>query len=165
MSVDQRADAMKMKGYETAARYALGAVYLFGAVDGALFLFFGIYMHGKPPDRYLFLLTLQATTYFWAFLKLIQTIGAFSLLTNYKPALGTALLLPVSSCLILFYLFELPSFLPTFGTVIVASTIILCRAYWKSYARLFDDYPARVAAPALAESGTLIPNEHSELHP
>jgi putative oxidoreductase len=148
MSVDQQVEAVKMKWYETAARYALGAVYLFGAIDGVLFLFFGIYMHGKPPDQYVFLLTLQATTYFWAFLKLVQTIGALSLLTNYKPALGAALLLPVSSCLILFYLFELPSFLPTFGLVIVVSTFILCRAYWKSYAPLFDDYPARVAAPA-----------------
>ncbi|MEA2491978.1 MAG: hypothetical protein QOH21_3770 [Acidobacteriota bacterium] len=149
-----------MKWYETAARYALGAVYLFGVVDGVLFLFFGIYMHGKPPDQYVFLLTLQATTYFWAFLKLVQTVGAFSLLANYKPALGTALLLPVSSCLLLFYVFEGPSFLPTFGLVITVSTIILCRAYWKSFARLFDDYPARVAAPAVPASVTLIASEH-----
>jgi hypothetical protein len=160
MSVDQKEDAVKMKWYETVARCALGAVYLFGAIDGALFLFFGIYMHGKPPDAYVFLLTLQATTYFWAFLKLIQAIGAFSLLTNYKPALGAALLLPVSSCLILFYVFELPSFLPTFGLVIVTSTIILCRAYWASYARLLDDYPAQVAVPAVAESVTLVANKH-----
>jgi hypothetical protein len=154
-------EAMKMKWYETAARYALGAVYLFGAIDGVLFLFFGIYMHDKPPDQYVFLLTLQATTYFWAFLKVVQTIGALSLLTNYKPALGTALLLPVSSCLILFYLFELPSFLPTFGLIIAVSTVILCRAYWASYVRLFDDYPARAAAPAAPESGAaLIAGEH-----
>ena len=132
-----------MKWYETTARYLLGAVYLFGAVDGALFLFFGIYMHGKPPDRYVFLLTLQATTYFWAFMKTIQAVGCVSLLSNYKPALGTALLIPVSSCLVLFYAFELPSFLPTFGLVIAVTTAILIRAYWKSYARLFDDYPMR----------------------
>ena len=90
MSVDQalprpvapirRVIAMRMKWYETTARYLLGAVYLFGAVDGALFLFFGIYMHGKPPAQYTFLLALQGATYFWAFLKLIQLAGAVSLL-------------------------------------------------------------------------------------
>ena len=130
---------MKMKWYETAARYALGAIYLFGAVDGALFLFFGIYMHGKPPDSYVFLVTLQKTTYFWVFMKLIQFIGAISLLTNYKPALGVALLIPISSVLCLFYVFELPSFIP-FGSVIVLTTVILCRAYSQSYVGLFDDY-------------------------
>jgi putative oxidoreductase len=149
-----------MKWYETTARYLLGLVYLFGAVDGALFLFSGIYMHGKPPDQYVFLLTLQATTYFWAFLKLIQAIGAFSLLSNYKPALGNALLLPVSSCLLLFYVFEGPSLLPTFGLTIVLTTIVLCRVYWKSYAPLFDSYPARVAAPVVPKPATLAASEH-----
>lgn len=149
-----------MKWYETTARYLLGLVYLFGTVDGALFLFFGIYMHGKPPEQYVFLLTLQATTYFWAFLKLIQAIGAFSLLANYKPALGNALLLPVSSCLLLFYVFEGPSLLPTFGLTIVVTTVILCRAYRKSYAGLFADYPARAAAPVGLEPVTLAASEH-----
>ncbi len=141
-----------MKWYETTSRYLLGAVYLFGAVDGVLFLFFGIYMHGKPADRYVYLLTLQATTHFWAFMKLIQTIGCFSLLLNYKPALGNALLVPVSSCLVLFYVFKLPSFMPTFGLVIIITTAILTRAYWPSYARLFDDYPVKAqVAPALSQ--------------
>ena len=131
---------MRMRWYETTARYVLGAIYLFGAVDGALFLLFGIYMHGKPPPRYTFLLALQGATYFWAFMKSIQLIGAVSLLANYKPALGTALLIPVSAVLCLFYLFELPSFmiLPPFGLMIIVSTIILCRAYAHSYARLFE---------------------------
>jgi hypothetical protein len=130
---------MKMKWYETTARYALGIIYLFGAIDGALFLFFGLYIHGKPPERYVFLVALQRTTYFWAFMKLIELIGAVSLLANYKPALGVALLIPVSSVLCLFYLFELPFFIPL-GLIIVVSTMILCRAYAKSYAPLFDDY-------------------------
>jgi len=128
-----------MKWYETTARYVLGAIYLFGTIDGVLFLFFGIYMHGKPPDRYVFLLTLQKTTYFWAFMKLIQFIGAISLLTNYKPALGVALLIPISSVLCLFYLFELPSYLPL-GSIIILTTVILCRAYSQSYVGLLDDY-------------------------
>lgn len=125
------------KWYETTARYLLGFIFLFGAVDGALFLFFGIYLHGKPREA--FLVALQHATYFWAFMKLIQLLGAISLLFNYKPALGVALLIPVSSVLCLFYLFELPSFIP-FGSIIVISVVILCRAYSTSYVRLFDKY-------------------------
>ena len=72
-------------------------------------------------------------------MKLVQLIGAMSLSANYKPVLGVALLTPISSVLCLFYLFELP-FLIRFGLVIVLSTVILCRAYSGSYARLFDGY-------------------------
>ena len=141
-----------MKWYETTARYLLGAVYLFGAVDGAMYLLFGTYIHGKPADQYVFLLTLQATTYFWALLKIVQTIGAFSLLANYKPAFGNALLLPGSSVLLLFYIFELPALLPTFGLIVAVSTIILLRAYAPSYKRLFDDYPMRRRVPTAASA-------------
>jgi|SRR5262249_16348460 len=137
---------MTLKWYETTARYVLAAVYLFGAVDGALFLLWGIYIHGKPPDSARFLVALQSTTFFWAFMKGVQAVGALSLLTNYKPALGVALLTPVSAVLCLFYLFALPSFIP-FGSIIVLSSIVLCRAYWQSYVHLFDDYPVRQAAP------------------
>ena len=131
-----------MKWYESTARYLLGAFYLFGAVDGALFLFFGIYIHGKPPAQQTFLLTLQATTYFWAFMKLIQALGAVSLLANYKPALGSALLMPVTSVLCLFYFFELPRFTPH-GIIVIVATLILIRAYAPSYVRLLDDYPRK----------------------
>jgi putative oxidoreductase len=131
---------VKLTWYETAARYVLALIYAFGAVDGALFLFADIYLHGKPSARVVpFLVALQHTTYFWAFMKLIQFVGALSLFANYKPALGLALLIPVSSVLCLFYIFELPSFIP-FGSIVAMTTIILCRAYWKSYAHLLDDY-------------------------
>jgi len=133
---------LRMKWYETVARYLLGAIYLFGAIDGALFLFWGVYIHGKPADSYVFLVTLEKTTYFWAFMKFIQLIGALSLLLNYKPVLGVALLTPISSVICLFYLFEFPSFLP-FGFVIAITTAILCRAYSRSYIHLLDDYPSR----------------------
>jgi hypothetical protein len=145
---------VKLKWYETTARYVLGLIYLFGAVDGAMFLLFGIYIHGKPADKYVFLLTLQATTYFWVFLKIVQAAGAFSLLANYKPALGNALLIPVSSVLCLFYFFELPLLIPTFGLPIIVTTIILTRAYARSYLHLFDDYPLRARTAGAAPSGS-----------
>jgi putative oxidoreductase len=127
----------RLKWYETTARYVLGAIFLFGAVDGALFLLFGIYLHGKPGEP--FLIALQQARYFWAFLKSMQLVGAVSLLTNYKPALGVAVLIPISSVMCLFYLFELPGFIP-FGIIIAIATIVLCRAYSKSYAHILDNY-------------------------
>jgi hypothetical protein len=126
-----------LKWYETTARYVLGVIFLFGAVDGALYLLFGIYLHGKPREA--FLIALEQAKYFWAFLKSIQLVGAVSLLANYKPALGVALLIPISSVMCLFYLFELPGFIPL-GSIIAIAMIILCRAYYKSYAHILDNY-------------------------
>jgi hypothetical protein len=126
-----------LKWYETTARYVLGVIFLFGAVDGALYLLFGIYLHGKPREP--FLIALEKATYFWALLKSMQLVGAVSLLLNYKPALGVAVLIPISSVMCLFYLFELPGFIPL-GFIIATATIVLCRAYSKSYAHIFDNY-------------------------
>jgi len=127
----------RLKWYQTTARYVLGAIFLFGAVDGALYLLGGIYLHGKPREP--FLIALEQARYFWAFLKSIQLVGAVSLLANYKPALGVALLIPISSVMFLFYLFELPGFIP-FGCIMATAMIVLCRAYAKSYVHIFDNY-------------------------
>jgi hypothetical protein len=127
----------RLKWYETTARYVLGVIFLFGAVDGALYLLFGIYLHGKPREP--FLIALEKSTYFWAFLKSMQLVGALSLLANYKPALGVAVLIPISSVMCLFYLFELPGFIPL-GFIIAIATIVLCRAYSKSYEHILDNY-------------------------
>lgn len=127
----------RLKWYETTARYVLGLIFLFGAVDGALYLLFGIYMHGKPREA--FLIALEEATYFWVFLKLIQTFGAVSLLFNYKPALGVALLMPIASVMCLFYVFDYPRLI-LLGFIIAISMAVLCRAYYKSYAHIFDNY-------------------------
>jgi hypothetical protein len=127
----------RLKWYETTARYLLGAIFMFGAVDGALYLLFGIYLHGKPREA--FLIALEQAKYFWAFLKSIQLVGAVSLLFNYKPALGVALLIPIASVMCLFYLFDLPGFIPL-GFIIAIAMFALCRAYYKSYAHIFDNY-------------------------
>lgn len=127
-----------MKLYEKSARYFLGVWFLICAVDGWIFIFSGVHVTGEPQGT--FLPALVYTTYFWVFLKIVQSIGAVSLLANYKPVLGLAIITPVSSILCLLYLFEVPIFIP-FGVLIVASTAILIRAYSKSYIRLLDDYP------------------------
>src|ERR1041384_3196884 len=127
----------RLKWYETTARYVLGLIFLFGAVDGALYLLFGIYMHGKPREA--FLIALEEAKYFWVFLKLIQSVGAVSLLFNYKPALGVALLMPIASVMCLFYVFDYPRLI-LLGFIIAISMIVLFRAYYKSYAHIFDSY-------------------------
>jgi cell division protein FtsW (lipid II flippase) len=131
---------MKIKLYETIARYLLGAFYMFGAIDGAVAIFLGVHLTGQaPPDS--FLGVLARTLYFWAFLKFIELVGALSLLLNYKPAFGTALVTPISAVLCLFYVFDLQWYY-TFAIVAVLNLILL-KAYWNSYRPLFDDYPMR----------------------
>jgi hypothetical protein len=135
-----------MRWYETGARYLLGAIFLYGAVDGALLLFFDIHIHGRPVRPFSFIATLQKTTYFWAFMKLIQLIASIGLLANYKPALSVALLLPIVSVQCLWYVFEGQAFIPV-GVVLVTLTTILCRSYAKSYVHLFDDYNVIAEGP------------------
>jgi hypothetical protein len=128
---------MKLKLYETIARYLLGAIYLFGAVDGALQIFFHVSYTGEP-DQYSFTWGLQHTPYFWPFLKLCELIGAFSLLMNYKPALGFAILAPISAVICLVYAFEFHWYVHLF--LIGMSSLILLKAYSKAFRPLLDEY-------------------------
>jgi|SRR5579872_131867 len=129
--------AVKLKLYETVARYLLGAIYLFGAIDGALEIFFHTYYTGES-SYCSFHGALQHTMYFWPFLKLCELTGAVSLLANYKPALGLAILTPISAVLCLFYAFELHWYIAL--AVVAMLTIILFRAYIRSYAPLLTKY-------------------------
>jgi hypothetical protein len=128
---------VKLKLYETIARYLLGAIYLFGTVDGALQIFFHVSYTGEP-DRCSFTWTLQHTAYFWRFLKLCELIGAFSLLVNYKPALGFAILLPITAIICLVYAFEFHWYVHL--VIISGCSLILSKAYFKSFRPLLDEY-------------------------
>ncbi|MET1255409.1 hypothetical protein [Aliikangiella maris] len=134
-----------MKIYERIARYLLGIIYLFGAVDGFMFLVFDMYIHGKPHESFTFLIELQKTTYFWAFMKLLQFLGALSLLTNYKPALGLTLLTPISAILCLFYIFELQWYIA--ASVITSATLVLFWAY-------ADNFKSLLIKPVIGKSTT-----------
>lgn len=131
---------MKLKIHETAARYLLGIIYLFGAVDGILTIFFGMHITGRSNPGS-FHAVLQETLYFWSFMKFIELVGALSLLLNYKPALGVALLTPISAVLCLFYVFDLHWYY-AFAIVAVLNAVLL-RAYWNSYRPMLDAYPMR----------------------
>jgi hypothetical protein len=142
---------MKLKLYETVARYLLGIIYLFGAVDGVLAIFFGMHITGKSNPAS-FHGVLQDTLFFWAFMKFIELVGALSLLLNYKPALGTALLTPISAVLCLFYVFDIHWYYAF--TIVAVLNAVLLRAYWPSYRPMLDAYPMRghrLPAPASAQ--------------
>lgn len=127
---------MKLKVFQVIARYLLGLFYLLGAVDGAMYLLLDMELAPKPDD--VFFTGLIQTTYFWALMKLIQLIGSVSLLFNYKPALGFALLLPVTAVLFLYYLFELHWFL--MAAFLLVTTSLLFHLYAKSYRPLLEKY-------------------------
>jgi hypothetical protein len=127
---------MKLTVFQTISRYLLGLFYLIGAIDGAMYLIFNIEMGPKPDD--VFFLGLLKTTYFWALMKSIQLIGALSLLANYKPALGFALLAPITSVLFLYYLFELKWYLV--ALFLLVTSVLLLKLYSKSYRYLLDKY-------------------------
>lgn len=129
-----------MKWYEKLSRYFLGTWIAICAIDGWALLLFDIHMteHGG----FLFLEHLVNATYFWAFLKIIQTVGALSLLLNYRPALGLALLTPINAVLVLFYAFELLPFM-IFGVPIIIATVVLMRTYADSFTPLLADYPSK----------------------
>ncbi|MFC3195078.1 hypothetical protein ACFODZ_12570 [Marinicella sediminis] len=127
---------MKLKVFQVIARYLLGLFYLIGAIDGGMYLFLDMEMAPKPDDA--FFTGLIQTTYFWALMKFIQLLGAVSLLFNYKPALGFALLLPVTSVLFLYYLFELHWYLMAIFLLVTSS--LLFHLYSKSYRHLTEKY-------------------------
>lgn len=124
---------------EGCARYFLGGWFLLCVIDGWGFLIFHIHVFGDPGPATAFLPFLMSTTWFWITLKIIQTVGVVSLLANYKPALGLALITPISVILSLFYPFEMIEFWPITPLIII-STIILFRAYSKSFVHLLDNY-------------------------
>jgi hypothetical protein len=127
-----------MKPYEKIARYFLGGWSLFGAVDGWAYLLFDYHLFQWPP--YSFYGFLMRTTWFMVLLKVIQTAGALSLLLNYKPALGLALVTPICAVLCVYYLTSFSPF--TVAAVCIAvATAVLLRAYARSFTPLLASYP------------------------
>ena len=128
---------VKLRVYETGARYLLGVIYLFGAVDGGLEIFAHVYIVRNATECSFFGV-LQHTLYFWGLLKLCELLGAISLLLNYKPVLGLAVVTPISAVLCLFYAFDIhwyPAMVLCGGC-----TAVLLWAYRRSFQGLLDPY-------------------------
>jgi hypothetical protein len=125
-----------MKISEKIARYFLGFWFLVGAIEGWLGIVFDIYWFDLEKFSY-FLKCIMDTSYFWIFLKIVQTIGAISLLFNYRPALGLLVVTPVTAIICLFYFFELFIFSPVAVALIIA-TAVLFYAYKEKYSLILE---------------------------
>lgn len=126
------------KWLQRLARYFLVGWLLICVIDGWAYIFFDEYLTGKPST--VFLSALMNTMWFWVALKIVQTLGVLSLLTNYKPALGLAILAPISAIMCLFYFFILVDFIPV-AILIIISYIYLLKIYSQSFIGLFKSYP------------------------
>ncbi|MCA0317571.1 MAG: hypothetical protein LCH88_05810 [Proteobacteria bacterium] len=119
-------------------RVLLGLLFLVSAVDGFWFIFSGNHLiHPPTSDKgKQFELALQASGFFWPFLKTINLAGALSLLFNVAPALGLALIAPVMATIVLFHAFLNPQGLPVAGILVVLG-LMLVWAYRDRYAAMF----------------------------
>ncbi len=130
-----------MKKYllKHAPRSLLGLIFLLGATDGFWFLVCGTHLVHPPTSEPGVALeyALQATGFFWPFMKLVELTGALCLLSNRAPALGLALLAPIMAVVVLFHACLNPQGLPL-AAVLVVCGALLARAYASRYARLFE---------------------------
>jgi ABC-type sugar transport system permease subunit len=119
-------------------RTLLGLLFLVSAVDGFWFIFTGNHLIHPPtsPKGKEFELALQASGFFWPFLKTINLLGALSLLLNVVPAFGLALIAPVMATIVLFHAFINPQGLPVAGILVVLG-LMLVWAWRDRYAALF----------------------------
>lgn len=119
-------------------RTLLGLLFLVSAVDGFWFTFTGNHLIHPPTSAkgLAFEHALQASGFFWPFLKTINLLGALSLLANVVPAFGLALIAPVMATIVLFHAFLNPQGLPMAGILVVLG-LMLVWAYRDRYAALF----------------------------
>jgi hypothetical protein len=119
-------------------RALLGFLFLVSAVDGFWFIFTGNHLIHPPTSAkgLAFEHALQASGFFWPFLKTINLVGALSLLLNVFPAFGLALIAPVMATIVLFHAVINPQGLPVAGILVVLG-LMLVWAWRDRYAALF----------------------------
>lgn len=121
-----------------APRTVLGLLFLVSAIDGFWAMATGNHLIHPPvsPSGRLFEQGLQASGFFWPFLKFINLIGGLSLVLNVAPAFGLALIAPVIATIVLFHAFLNPQGLPVAG-ILVVTGLMLVWAYRDRYAPMF----------------------------
>jgi hypothetical protein len=150
-----------MQGYRLlvhATRIMIGALFIVSALEGLYFVATGIGLLSWPmtPATQAFVRALQASGFFWPFLKGVELIGGVLLLSNRYVPLGLALLLPVIATIVLMHLaINLPGGWPyVIGLTLLSGWLLW--AYRGAFRGLFaaqrqpdavlGDYPpARVA--------------------
>ena len=123
---------------ETAPRIVLGLMFLIGVIDGYWYVFTGNNLiHPPMSDRGAqFEQALKSAGFFWPFMKTVDLVAVFCLLTNQAPAFGLALLAPIMSVVVLFQFFLNPKGIPIALLMIVCGGL-LAYAYADRYAALF----------------------------
>lgn len=123
----------------TVPRVLLGLIFLAGGIDGFFYVATGGHLiHPPTSERGLaFEEALKATGFFWPFMKAVELVGAFCLLSNRAPALGLALLSPIMSVVVLFHLFLNPQGIPVAVLLVVCGGLLL-RVYAPRYAVAFS---------------------------
>jgi len=98
----------------TIPRVLLGIIFLIFGIDGFVYVFTGSSLIVPPVSEAggQFIASLQASGFFWPFMKTIYIVAALCLLTNRAPALGIALLIPIIAVIILFHAVLNPAGIP-----------------------------------------------------
>ncbi|HEV2552155.1 MAG TPA: hypothetical protein VGV17_00185 [Bosea sp. (in: a-proteobacteria)] len=121
----------------TVPRVLLGLLFLVSAVDGFWWLATGTHLIHPPTSTrgVAFEEALQASGFLWPLLKIVNLVGALSLLSNIAPALGLALIAPVMTVIVLFHLVLNPQGLPVAMILVVLGSLLVW-AYRDRYAAL-----------------------------
>lgn len=121
-----------------APRTILALLFLVSAIDGFWAIATGQHLIHPPvsPAGMLFEQGLQASGFFWPFLKTVNLVGGLSLLFNVAPAFGLALIAPVMATIVLFHVFLNPQGLPL-AAILVVTGLMLVIAYRDRYAPMF----------------------------
>lgn len=123
--------------FVTIPRVLLGLIFLVSAIDGFYFFATGNRLIHPPVSARgeAFEQALMNAGFFWPLLKLVNFVGALSLLFNVMPALGLALIAPVMTVIVLFHVTINPPGLPV-ALILIATGGLLLYAYRDRYAAL-----------------------------
>lgn len=125
---------------QTIPRILIGIIFLFFGIDGYVFIFTGSNIVTPPvsPEGDAFVKALQASGFFWPFMKGTFIIGGLLLLINRAPAFALALLAPGMAIIVLFHLFLNPGGIPIAIILTVFGSLLLFSQRAK-FAALFED--------------------------
>jgi putative oxidoreductase len=122
----------------TLPRILLGLIFLASAIDGFWWLSTGTRLINPPTSEQgtVFQQALMNSGFFWPLMKVVDLVGALSLLFNFAPAFGLALLSPIMTVIVAFHFAINPGGAPVAVILIVLGGLLVW-AYRDRYAALF----------------------------
>ena len=123
----------------TVPRILLGLIFLASAVDGFWWLATGVRLIHPPTSERgeAFELALMNAGFFWPLLKVVNVVGALSLLLNIAPAFGLALIAPVMTVIVAFHFAINPPGVPV-AIILTVLGGLLVWAYRERYRALLN---------------------------